>query len=162
MAAATLYRERFGDTPGIVYAAGVDHAYNLATAFRAAGIEAEAVSRVAHRPPSFAQILAAYERGEIDVLDQRDAAGRGLELAARDRSHAPCTDGVEARLSQRIGRIMRIHPRKEAGIVVDFVQRCDAQRARRLAALAARRRLLPRGRSRHAGSAAANAAARTA
>ena len=37
MAAATLYRERFGDTPGIVYAAGVDHAYNLATAFRAAG-----------------------------------------------------------------------------------------------------------------------------
>ena len=44
MAAATLYRERFGDTPGIVYAAGVDHAYNLATAFRAAGIKAEAVS----------------------------------------------------------------------------------------------------------------------
>src|SRR6185503_4923633 len=41
MAAATLYRERFGDTPGIVYAAGVDHAYNLATAFRAAGIKAE-------------------------------------------------------------------------------------------------------------------------
>jgi hypothetical protein len=33
IAAATLYRERFGDTPGIVYAAGVDHAYNLATAF---------------------------------------------------------------------------------------------------------------------------------
>ena len=30
MAAATLYRERFDDTPGIVYAAGVDHAYNLA------------------------------------------------------------------------------------------------------------------------------------
>jgi len=40
LAAATLYRERFGDTPGIVYAAGVDHAYNLATAFRAAGIKA--------------------------------------------------------------------------------------------------------------------------
>src|SRR5207247_915920 len=44
MAAATLYRERFGDSPGIVYAAGVDHAYNLATAFRAAGVKAEAVS----------------------------------------------------------------------------------------------------------------------
>src|SRR5437764_2318933 len=42
MAAATLYRERFGDTPGIVYAAGVEHAYNLATAFRAAGIKADA------------------------------------------------------------------------------------------------------------------------
>ena len=55
---------------------------------------------------------------------------------------------------QRIGRIMRIHPRKEAGIVVDFVaEGRDAQRARRLAPLAARRRLLPRGRARHAGAA---------
>jgi ribonuclease E len=43
-AAASLYRERFDNTPGIVYAAGVDHAYNLATEFRAAGIKAEAVS----------------------------------------------------------------------------------------------------------------------
>src|SRR5205823_2415563 len=67
MAAATLYRERFGDTPGIVYAAGVDHAYNLATAFRAAGIKAEAVS--GRTPPvKLAEILAAYERAEIDVL----------------------------------------------------------------------------------------------
>ena len=40
-----------------------------------------------------------------------------------------------------------MHPRKEAGIVLDFVPKArDAQRARRLAALAARRRLLPRGR----------------
>ena len=67
MAAATLYRERFDDTPGIVYAAGVDHAYNLATAFRAAGIKAEAVS--GRTPPvKLAEILAAYERAEIDVL----------------------------------------------------------------------------------------------
>ena len=36
-AAASLYRERFGTTPGIVYAAGVEHAYNLAQEFRAAG-----------------------------------------------------------------------------------------------------------------------------
>ena len=43
MAAATLYRDRFDYTPGIVYAAGVDHAYNLAQEFRAAGIKAEAV-----------------------------------------------------------------------------------------------------------------------
>src|SRR5918995_4744481 len=34
-AAASLYRERFDNTPGIVYAAGVDHAYNLAREFRA-------------------------------------------------------------------------------------------------------------------------------
>ena len=43
-AAASLYRDRFEDTPGIVYAAGVEHAYNLAQEFRAAGLLAEAVS----------------------------------------------------------------------------------------------------------------------
>ena len=57
---------------------------------------------------------------------------------------------------QRIGRIMRMHPRKEAGIVVDFTPKgATHTRARRLAALAARRRLLPRGRARHARAAAA-------
>ena len=66
-AAASLYRERFGTTPGIVYAAGVDHAYNLAQEFRAAGLKAEAVS--GRTPPvKLAETLAAYERGEINVL----------------------------------------------------------------------------------------------
>ena len=66
-AAASLYRDRFEDTPGIVYAAGVDHAYNLAQEFRAAGLKAEAVS--GRTPPvRLAETLAAYERGEINVL----------------------------------------------------------------------------------------------
>src|SRR5918994_326276 len=66
-AAASLYRDRFDDTPGIVYAAGVDHAYNLAREFRAAGMKAEAVS--GRTPPvKLAETLAAYERGEIHVL----------------------------------------------------------------------------------------------
>ena len=43
-AAASLYRDRFDSLPGIVYAAGVEHAYNLAKEFRAAGLKAEAVS----------------------------------------------------------------------------------------------------------------------
>jgi ribonuclease E len=65
-AAASLYRDRFDSTPGIVYAAGVEHAYNLAKEFRAAGLKAEAVS--GRTPPvKLAEILAAYERGEIDV-----------------------------------------------------------------------------------------------
>ncbi|HEX2287633.1 MAG TPA: DEAD/DEAH box helicase family protein, partial [Gaiellaceae bacterium] len=60
-AAASLYRDRFDSTPGIVYAAGVDHAYNLAREFRAAGLKAEAVS--GRTPPvRLAEILAGYER----------------------------------------------------------------------------------------------------
>src|SRR5207244_9319047 len=66
-AAASLYRDRFNNTPGIVYAAGVDHAYHLASEFRATGIKAEAVS--GRTPPvKLAETLAAYERGEINVL----------------------------------------------------------------------------------------------
>ncbi len=39
MAAANLYKTRFNGVPGVVYAAGVRHAYNLAEAFRAEGPE---------------------------------------------------------------------------------------------------------------------------
>ena len=48
MAAANLYKTRFNGVPGVVYAAGVQHAYNLAEAFRAEGIKAQGVS--AKRP----------------------------------------------------------------------------------------------------------------
>jgi ribonuclease E len=119
MAAATLYRERFGDTPGIVYAAGVDHAYNLATAFRAAGIKAEAVS--GRTPPvKLAEILAAYERGEIDVLINAMLLAEGWNSPRATVVMHLAPTASKRVYQQRIGRIMRIHPRKEAGIVVDF------------------------------------------
>src|SRR6478672_5548683 len=119
MAAATLYRERFGDTPGIVYAAGVDHAYNLATAFRAAGVKAEAVS--GRTPPvKLAEILAAYERAEIDVLVNAMLLAEGWNSPRATIVMHLAPTASKRVYQQRIGRIMRIHPRKEAGIVVDF------------------------------------------
>ncbi len=120
MAAATLYRERFEDTPGIVYAAGVDHAYNLATAFRAAGVKAEAVS--GKTPPvKLAAVLAAYERGEIDVLINAMLLAEGWNSPRATIVMHLAPTASKRVYQQRIGRIMRIHPRKEAGIVVDFV-----------------------------------------
>src|SRR3954454_19216646 len=119
MAAATLYRERFDSTPGIVYAAGVDHAYNLATAFRAAGVKAEAVSgRTA--PVKLATILASYERGEIDVLINAMLLAEGWNSPRATVVMHLAPTASRRIYQQRIGRIMRIHPRKEAGIVVDF------------------------------------------
>jgi superfamily II DNA or RNA helicase len=119
MAAATLYRERFGDAPGIVYAAGVDHAYNLATAFRAAGIKAEAVS--GRTPPvKLAEILASYERAEIDVLINAMLLAEGWNSPRATVVMHLAPTASKRVYQQRIGRIMRIHPRKEAGVVVDF------------------------------------------
>ena len=119
-AAASLYRERFGSTPGIVYAAGVEHAYNLAQEFRAAGIKAEAVS--GRTPPArLAETLAAYERGEINVLINAMLLAEGWNSPRATVCMHLAPTASRRVYQQRIGRIMRIHPRKEAGVVVDFV-----------------------------------------
>ena len=119
-AAASLYRDRFDNTPGIVYAAGVDHAYNLAQEFRSAGIKTEAVS--GRTPPvRLAETLAAYERGEINVLINAQLLAEGWNSPRATVCMHLAPTASKRVYQQRIGRIMRLHPRKEAGIVVDFV-----------------------------------------
>jgi ribonuclease E len=119
-AAASLYRDRFDSTPGIVYAAGVDHAYNLAREFRAAGLKAEAVS--GRTPPvKLAEILAAYERGDIDILINAMLLAEGWNSPRATVVMHLAPTASRRVYQQRIGRIMRLHSRKEAGIVVDFV-----------------------------------------
>ena len=121
-AAASLYRDRFDSTPGIVYAAGVDHAYNLAQEFRAAGLKAEAVS--GRTPPvKLAEILAAYERGEIDILINAMLLAEGWNSPRATVVMHLAPTASRRVYQQRIGRIMRMHSRKEAGIVVDFVNK---------------------------------------
>jgi len=121
-AAASLYRDRFEDTPGIVYAAGVDHAYNLAQEFRSAGLKAEAVS--GRTPPvRLAETLAAYERGEINVLINAMLLAEGWNSPRATVVMHLAPTASRRVYQQRIGRIMRMHPRKEAGIVVDFVNK---------------------------------------
>ncbi|MFL5942933.1 MAG: DEAD/DEAH box helicase, partial [Gaiellaceae bacterium] len=119
-AAAGMYRDRFDNTPGIVYAAGVEHAYNLAKEFRAAGLKAEAVS--GKTPPvRLAETLAAYERGEINVLINAQLLAEGWNSPRATVCMHLAPTASKRVYQQRIGRIMRLHPRKEAGIVVDFV-----------------------------------------
>ncbi|MDQ3867805.1 MAG: DEAD/DEAH box helicase family protein, partial [Actinomycetota bacterium] len=119
-AAASLYRDRFDQTPGIVYAAGVEHAYNLAREFRAAGLLTEAVS--GRTPPlRLAETLAAYERGEINVLINAQLLAEGWNSPRATVCMHLAPTASRRVYQQRVGRIMRIHPRKEAGVVVDFV-----------------------------------------
>jgi len=128
-AAASLYRERFDNTPGIVYAAGVDHAYNLAQEFRAAGLKAEAVS--GRTPPvRLAETLAAYERGEINVLINAMLLAEGWNSPRATVCMHLAPTASRRVYQQRIGRIMRTHARKEAGIVVDFVPKAATHNER--------------------------------
>jgi superfamily II DNA or RNA helicase len=119
-AAASLYRDRFDNAPGIVYAAGVEHAYNLAKEFRAVGLKAEAVS--GRTPPvQLAETLAAYERGEINVLINAMLLAEGWNSPRATVCMHLAPTASRRVYQQRIGRIMRMHPRKEAGVVIDFV-----------------------------------------
>jgi ribonuclease E len=119
-AAASLYRDRFENTPGIVYAAGVEHAYNLAKEFRAVGLKAEAVS--GRTPPvQLAETLAGYERGEINVLINAMLLAEGWNSPRATVCMHLAPTASRRVYQQRIGRIMRMQPRKEAGVVVDFV-----------------------------------------
>jgi ribonuclease E len=128
-AAASLYRDRFDNTPGIVYAAGVDHAYHLAQEFRAAGLKAEAVS--GRTPPvKLAETLAAYERGEINVLINAMLLAEGWNSPRATVCMHLAPTASRRVYQQRIGRIMRTHARKEAGIVVDFVPKAATHHER--------------------------------
>jgi superfamily II DNA or RNA helicase len=128
-AASSLYRDRFDNTPGIVYAAGVDHAYNLAKEFRAAGLKAQAVS--GRTPPvQLAETLAAYERGEINVLINAMLLAEGWNSPRATVVMHLAPTASKRVYQQRIGRIMRTHARKEAGIVVDFVPKAATHNER--------------------------------
>ena len=120
LAAANLYRTRFNGVPGVVYAAGVSHAYNLAEAFRAEGLKAQAVSGETPKR-QLAEILARYERGDIDVLINAQLLAEGWNSPRATVCLHLAPTASKRIYQQRVGRVTRRHPGKEAGLVVDFV-----------------------------------------
>jgi len=120
VAVANLYKTRFNGVPGVVYAAGVRHAYNLAEAFRAEGIKAQGVSGETPKR-ELAEILARYERGEIDVLINAQLLAEGWNSPRATVCVHLAPTASKRIYQQRVGRVTRRHPGKEAGLVVDFV-----------------------------------------
>jgi hypothetical protein len=120
MAAANLYKTRFNGVPGVVYAAGVKHAYNLAEAFRAEDIKAQGVSGETPKR-ELAEILARYERGDIDVLINAQLLAEGWNSPRATVCVHLAPTASKRIYQQRVGRVTRRHPGKEAGLVVDFV-----------------------------------------
>jgi ribonuclease E len=120
VAIADLYKTRFNGVPGVVYSAGVRHAYNVAEAFREAGLKARAVSGETPKR-ELTRILAAYERGEIDVLINAQLLAEGWNSPRATVCMHLAPTASKRIYQQRVGRVTRRHPGKEAGIVVDFV-----------------------------------------
>ncbi|MFN8201035.1 MAG: DEAD/DEAH box helicase family protein [Solirubrobacteraceae bacterium] len=120
LAVANLYKTRFNGVPGVVYAAGVRHAYNVAEAFRDEGLKAMAVSGETPKR-ELANILSRYERGDIDVLVNAQLLAEGWNSPRATVCMHLAPTASKRIYQQRVGRVTRRHPGKESGIVVDFV-----------------------------------------
>lgn len=119
-AIAQVYKSRFAGVPGVVYAAGVRHAYNVAEAFRDEGLKAQAVSGETPKR-ELAKILADYEKGKIDVLVNAQLLAEGWNSPRATVCMHLAPTASKRIYQQRVGRVTRRQPGKEAGIVVDFV-----------------------------------------
>ncbi|MEA2398050.1 MAG: ribonuclease, partial [Thermoleophilaceae bacterium] len=103
-AVADLYRVRFRDLPGVVYAAGVRHAYNVAKAFQDAGMKAKGVSGETPKR-ELARTLAAYERGEIDVLVNAQLLAEGWNSPRATVCMHLAPTASRRIYQQRVGRV---------------------------------------------------------
>jgi ribonuclease E len=120
VAIADLYRSRFRKVPGVLYTAGVGHANNVAAAMREVGINAQAVSGETPKR-ELAEILAAFERGEVDVLCNAMLLAEGWNSPRATICMHLAPTASKRIYQQRVGRVTRRHPGKEAGLVIDFV-----------------------------------------
>ena len=109
VAVADLYRSRFRRIPGVVYTAGVRHANNVAAAFRAAGINARAVSGETPKR-ELAEILAAFERGEVDVLCNAMLLAEGWNSPRATICMHLAPTASRRVYQQRVGRVTRRTP----------------------------------------------------
>ena len=120
LAIADFYKTRFRKAPGVVYTAGVEHAKNVAAAFREAGINARAVSGETPKR-ELTETLAAFERGEVDVLCNAMLLAEGWNSPRATVCMHLAPTASKRVYQQRVGRVTRRAPDKEAGVVVDFV-----------------------------------------
>ena len=106
--------------PGVLYTAGVQHAKNVAKALQNAGIDARAVSGETPKR-ELAEILAGFERGEVDVLCNAMLLAEGWNSPRATICMHLAPTASRRIYQQRVGRVTRRAPGKEAGLVIDFV-----------------------------------------
>ena len=119
-AIADLYKSKFRRAPGVLYTAGVKHAENVAAAFREVGINAQAVSGETPKR-ELAETLAAFERGDVDVLCNAMLLAEGWNSPRATICMHLAPTASRRVYQQRVGRVTRKAPGKEAGLVIDFV-----------------------------------------
>ncbi len=106
VAIADLYASRFKKVPGVIYTAGVTHANNVAEAMREFDINARAVSGETPKR-ELAEILAAFERGEVDVLCNAMLLAEGWNSPRATICMHLAPTASKRIYQQRVGRVTR-------------------------------------------------------
>src|SRR5204863_2240844 len=106
LAIADLCEARFNGVPGVLYAAGVRHAYNVAKAFKDVGLKARAVSGETPKR-ELARVLADYERGKIDVLVNAQLLAEGWNSPRATVCMHLAPTASRRVYQQRVGRVTR-------------------------------------------------------
>jgi len=117
---AWLQARAAGRRRGLAFCVDVHHSEETARAFRSAGVRADCVHGGLPRERR-ASILAAYHRGDLEVLTNCNVLTEGFDEPAVD-----CLLMIRPTLSQALyiqmaGRGLRLHPGKEDCLVYDFV-----------------------------------------
>ena len=105
---------------GITFVTDVEQAVEVAGAFRAAGVRAEAVS--AKTPDSVREaLMRKFEAGALDQLVNVDLFGEGLDVPAVEVVSMGRPTESYGLFVQQFGRALRILEGKSHGIIIDHV-----------------------------------------
>jgi len=99
----------------------VKHGHDIALALAGRGMKVEAISGSTAREKR-EEVIRRFTEGSIELLVSTTAlVGEGFDLPAIDCVFLTVPNGNPAKTTQVMGRALRPHKGKKAGIIVDFV-----------------------------------------
>lgn len=125
------YQEHATRRKGLVFVATVQHAVDLAAAFRTAGVTAQPISGLT-ADKERRKLISAFRAGQLQVLANAAVLTEGFDDPAVDAVVLARPTASTPLFVQMVGRGLRVHPRKQECLLLDFV---DASRRHKLASL---------------------------
>lgn len=106
----------------LVLSGRVQHCVDLRDALRARGVRAAELTGDAKLTPAKRrrEVLQDFREGRLDVVCSSTVADEGLDVPRIDRLVLAFPSKAEGRITQRIGRAMRLAPGKSDAVVYDI------------------------------------------
>ena len=115
---AEKYLELVPGKQAIVFATNIAHAQHIAEAMVALGIDADSVWG---DDPKRAQKISDYKAKKLQVLCNCDLLREGFDAPATGAVLLVRPTQSRGLYAQQVGRVTRLYPGKEEGVVIDFV-----------------------------------------